>query len=262
MNKYTAYCGLDCESCEARLATVNNDDALRVKVAALWSELNGVEITAEMINCVGCRIDGVKTPYCDFLCPIRQCAMGKQIETCGNCPEMNSCEKLAMITGNNADALCRLKMEKTMVELRAITEEDFMDAFHLRLAPGQESFVSHPIRSLAQAYVYRNQCQPFGIYADEKMVGYVMVIYDYDIPEYDIWHMMIDESVQGRGFGGEALDRVIEYIKTKPFGDSDRIALTCNKNNPIARKLYESRGFSATGVEDEDEIELVMTVDR
>ena len=147
-----------------------------------------------------------------------------------------------------------------MVELKAITEDNFIDAFHLRLAPGQDKYVSHPIRSLAQAYVYRNQCQPFGIYAEGKMVGYVMVIYDYDVPEYDIWHMMIDESVQGRGYGGEALDRVIEYIRTKPFGDSNRVALTCNKINEIARKLYESRGFSATGNEDEDEIELAMMV--
>ncbi len=147
-----------------------------------------------------------------------------------------------------------------MVELRAITENNFMDAFHLGLAPGQENFVSHPIRSLAQAYVYRNQCQPFGIYAEGKMIGYVMVIYDYDIPEYDIWHMMIDESVQGKGYGSEALDRVIEYIRTKPFGDSGRVAMTCNKNNLIAKTLYESRGFASTGVEDEDEIEMAMTV--
>ena len=147
-----------------------------------------------------------------------------------------------------------------MVELRAITEENFIDAFHLELAPEQESFVSHPIRSLAQAYVYREQCQPFGIYAEGNMIGYVMVIYDYDIPEYDIWHMMIDRSMQGRGYGSEALERVMEYIRTKPFGDSDRVALTCNKDNPIARKLYESKGFSATGMEYDDEIELAMTV--
>lgn len=145
-------------------------------------------------------------------------------------------------------------------ELRPITEENFIDAFNLRLAPEQEQFVSHPIRSLAQAYVYRNQCQPFGIYAAGKMVGYVMVIYDYDIPEYDIWHMMIDASEQGRGYGSEALDRVIAYSRTKPFGDSDRVALTCNKNNSAARRLYERKGFSATGVEDEDEIELVMNL--
>jgi diamine N-acetyltransferase len=147
-----------------------------------------------------------------------------------------------------------------MTELRAITDENFLDAFNLKLAPGQERFVSHPVRSLAQAYVYRNQCQPFGIYADGTMVGYVMVIYDYDVPEYDIWHMMIDATMQGHGYGGEALDRVLEYIRTKPFGSSNRVALTCGKENALARKLYERKGFSATGVEDEDEIELALTL--
>ena len=148
-----------------------------------------------------------------------------------------------------------------MVELHPITEDNFLDAFHLALAPGQEAFVSHPIRSLAQAYVYRNQCQPFGIYAEDRMVGYVMVIYDFDVPEYDIWHMMIDQSEQGHGYGGEALDEVLRYVRTKPFGKSDRVALTCNRNNSIARKLYESRGFTPTGNEDEEEIELAMTVE-
>ena len=53
-----------------------------------------------------------------------------------------------------------------MVSLRQISGENFIDAFNLKLAQGQERFVSHPIRSLAQAYVYRDQCQPFGIYED------------------------------------------------------------------------------------------------
>ena len=111
MNKYTAFCGLDCENCEARLATVNNDEALRRRVAALWSELNGVEIPPESIHCVGCRIEGVKTPYCDFLCPIRACAREKTLETCGACPERGSCEKLGAITRNNPEALRRLESE-------------------------------------------------------------------------------------------------------------------------------------------------------
>ena len=89
-----------------------------------------------------------------------------------------------------------------MTELRKITEDNFIDAFNLKLAPGQERFVSHPVRSLAQAYVYRDQCQP--------------------------------------------------------FGDADRVALTCNKDNPAARKLYEKKGFAPTGAEDEDEIELAL----
>lgn len=104
MNQYIAYCGLNCETCEARLATINNDDELRAKVSKLWSELNGVEITPEMINCEGCRTDGIKTQYCDTLCPIRQCALGKKTETCGDCAELQNCEKAGMILRGNEEA--------------------------------------------------------------------------------------------------------------------------------------------------------------
>ena len=92
------------------------------------------------------------------------------------------------------------------------------------------------------------------------MVGYVMVIYDYDIQEYDIWHMMIDISKQGKGYGKAALELVMDYIKTKPFGSSDRVALTCSKDNSAALELYRKMGFEETGVEDEDEIELSMSI--
>ena len=109
MNRFIAYCGLNCETCEARIATINNDDELRRKVAKLWSELNGIEITTEMINCSGCRIDGVKTPYCDSLCPIRQCGLKRGFETCGDCVEIDTCEKVGMIIKNNAEALNNLK---------------------------------------------------------------------------------------------------------------------------------------------------------
>ena len=146
------------------------------------------------------------------------------------------------------------------IALRPITEDNFIDAFNLKLKDGQERFVSHPVRSLAQAYVYRDQCQPFVIYSGEMMVGYVMVIYDYDVPEYDIWHMMIDGSQQGNGFGKAALELVLEYIKGKPFGDSGRVALTCSKDNPTALNLYKSFGFELTGGEDDDEVELGLTV--
>ena len=45
-------------------------------------------------------------------------------------------------------------------------------------------------------------------------------------------------------------------IRTKPFGDSDKVTLTCNRDNQIARKLYHRAGFTETGIEEEDEIEL------
>ena len=108
MNKLIAICGLDCEKCEARIATINNDDVLRKKVAKEWSELNQVTITPEMINCEGCRINGKKTPFCDKLCPIRQCALIKRMETCGDCESLKTCEKIKMIIENNKEALHRL----------------------------------------------------------------------------------------------------------------------------------------------------------
>lgn len=112
MKDHIAYCGLDCEVCEARIATINDDDDLRIKVAKEWSELNKAEITPEMINCTGCRIEGVKTPFCDSLCQIRQCALRKAVRTCGDCSEMDTCEKLQMITGNNEEALKRLRGQR------------------------------------------------------------------------------------------------------------------------------------------------------
>ena len=109
MNHLIAYCGLDCEKCEARIATLNNDDAQRERVAKKWSELNGVEITSAMINCQGCRMDGVKTPYCEAMCPIRQCAMRKQVENCASCDEMATCSKLAPILSHSDEARSNLE---------------------------------------------------------------------------------------------------------------------------------------------------------
>lgn len=44
-------------------------------------------ILPEHINCQGCRVDGVKTVFCDSLCPIPQCALQKGVTTCGGCLE-------------------------------------------------------------------------------------------------------------------------------------------------------------------------------
>ena len=62
------------------------------------------------------------------------------------------------------------------IKLTRIDKNNFIQAFNLKLDREQEKFVSNPIRSLAQAYVYYNQCTPFGIFDSDKMVGYVMVI--------------------------------------------------------------------------------------
>lgn len=37
MKQLIACCGLDCESCDARIATVENDNELKEKTARKWS---------------------------------------------------------------------------------------------------------------------------------------------------------------------------------------------------------------------------------
>jgi len=112
MKDMIAYCGLDCGKCDAYLATINDDQALREKTAQLWAELNNAPILPEHINCEGCRVDGIKTVYCDSLCPIRQCALKKGVTTCGDCPELEKCQTVGMIISNNPTVLENLKGKK------------------------------------------------------------------------------------------------------------------------------------------------------
>ena len=55
-----------------------------------------------------------------------------------------------------------------MISLKAINEENFVDAFNLKLAKGQEEYVSPPVRSLAQAYVVERR---IGSGADDTLIA-------------------------------------------------------------------------------------------
>lgn len=105
MNTLIACCGLDCEQCDARRATINNDNALREITAKKWRELNNApQITAEMIHCMVCRTGGVKFAYCSDYCPIRKCVSTKGFKTCAECAEMESCQMAGAIFRNNHTA--------------------------------------------------------------------------------------------------------------------------------------------------------------
>lgn len=113
MRKMIGYCGLDCEKCDAYIATINNDQVLREKTAKRWAELNNAPILPEHINCEGCRTEGVKTIFCENYCAARQCALKQSVATCGECPDLETCVKLGEITTNNPSALNNLK-ERTI----------------------------------------------------------------------------------------------------------------------------------------------------
>jgi hypothetical protein len=108
MNKIISCCGINCEQCDARIATLANDDALRAKTAETWGQMFNANIKAADINCAGCREDGVKFSHC-MMCEIKKCAEAKNFATCGDCSEIESCETIGYVLKNVPDALTNLK---------------------------------------------------------------------------------------------------------------------------------------------------------
>jgi hypothetical protein len=104
MEKMISCCGLNCSACEARIATINNDDELRKETAEKWrAAYNSPDITPEMINCTGCRQEGAKIGHWS-MCQIRLCAAGKGFETCGECAEIDNCSLIKPVHDFSPDA--------------------------------------------------------------------------------------------------------------------------------------------------------------
>jgi hypothetical protein len=109
MEKLISCCGLNCLTCEARVATLKNDDSLRKITADKWKVMyNAAELLPEAINCTGCREEGVKFQHC-LECGIRNCVHSKGYETCADCPEIEKCEMLAPIHKYVPEALTNLR---------------------------------------------------------------------------------------------------------------------------------------------------------
>lgn len=108
MEKLIACCGLNCAACEARIATIANDDELRAQTAEKWKAQYGADITAEMINCTGCREAGVKIAHCAE-CGIRNCVKSKDFQTCADCDKLDNCELLVNLHQFVPQALENLK---------------------------------------------------------------------------------------------------------------------------------------------------------
>lgn len=126
-----------------------------------------------------------------------------------------------------------------MVELRKITKENYEECLNLNIAENQKDFVSSTVHSLAQAWVYYDTAFPFAVYANNTMVGFIMLGY------YTLWKLLIDEKYQNKGYGKKAVRLGIDYLanrfKTKEVYTAYYIT------NRIARNLYASIGFRETG---------------
>jgi hypothetical protein len=109
MGNFISCCGLDCETCDAWIATMNNDNELRKATAEKWQTLYNVpNISFVMINCTGCREAGAKIGH-HAQCEIRLCAVAKGFETCGQCADLETCSIISGLHQAVPDAMLNLR---------------------------------------------------------------------------------------------------------------------------------------------------------
>jgi len=130
------------------------------------------------------------------------------------------------------------------ITLKEVTAENFNRISKLKVKESQQNFVAPNAYSVAQSKFYPSWVC-LAAYAGEVPVGFTM----YGIEEEDnsLWiiRMMIDEEFQGKGYGRETLQAVVEYIKSRNY--VKEIFLSFVPGNDTAKKLYESFGFKDTG---------------
>lgn len=147
------------------------------------------------------------------------------------------------------------------VELRKIDDTNKNDVVFLEVAESQKQFISSNIDSLKEATKNNTVARPFAIYADDKIVGFVMFAFDveYEDPKdrYWLWRFMIDKNLQGRGYGSASMEKIIEYFRNNGAG---YIKLSTKENNVAALSLYRKFGFEENGELNGEEIVLQLNL--
>lgn len=143
-----------------------------------------------------------------------------------------------------------------MVTLEKITEDNYRDCLDLKVAENQTSFVASNILSLAKAYVFYEIVSPLAIYNDDIMVGFMLLRFNKEYSNYFIWQLMIDERYQSKGYGKQAMNLAIEWMKKD--NRCHEIVTTYKVGNEHAKKLYTQLGFQQMGEEEAGEIDMVL----
>jgi len=143
-----------------------------------------------------------------------------------------------------------------MVELREITKDNLDAVLNLDVSEHQTGYVSSTAASLAQAYVYRDTAFPFAVYADNILVGFIMLGYYETRDQYTLWKFLIDKKYQNKGYGKEALQQGIQYLQNTFH--AKEIYTGVSLGNEQAKHVYKSLGFVETGFVEDGMEEMKM----
>ncbi len=129
-----------------------------------------------------------------------------------------------------------------MVELRAINEDNYEECLNLSASVTNADFVDPVAWSLAEAWVFYDNSRPFAIYADDVMVGYVLMYIGEE--NHQIINFMIDSNFQKKGYGVAAAGLCVEYLFKAC--NASKISLPVEPENIVAQRLWSNLGFEIT----------------
>ena len=138
------------------------------------------------------------------------------------------------------------------MRLISVTEDNWMDVASLSVKEEQKGYVAPAIGILARGYVYRDcNVKIYAFENDGTIVGTALVREFTDEPlGYDLQQFMIDEHYQGKGYGSQALEMILDELRKE--GHYDHVELCVKKADTEAIRLYEKHGFVDSGYVDED----------
>lgn len=138
------------------------------------------------------------------------------------------------------------------MELRPVTAQNWNVLIKLKVADHQTDFVASNLYSIAEAqFGFEDEghwdLYPFGAYVDDTPVGFVMYAHNFDHSRFQafIARLMVDQQFQGRGYGREIMQLVLQKFRENE--KIRNIGISYEPENSAARKLYASLGFVEPG---------------
>lgn len=132
------------------------------------------------------------------------------------------------------------------VTLQEVTEANLTGVILLSetLSEPKSNFVAQNVFSLAQALVNKHAWYR-AVYAGKTLAGFLMMYDDPEGPRYFLWRFMIAEPFHGRGYGRQAIQRLIEHVRTRP--GATELLVSCGEGEGSPEGFYAKQGFTRTG---------------
>lgn len=126
-----------------------------------------------------------------------------------------------------------------MIELRAITEDNFEKCLNLKANVENQHFVDPVAYSLAEAWLFYEDTKPFAIYQNDEMIGFVSMYVGEE--NYQIINFLIDETFQKKGFGTKAAKVCIHFLQNNYH--ASRVSVPVQSKNIAAQNFWRKFGF-------------------